>query len=112
MTEDEETAHQIAVTALSLAFGELASDWQATRIWEGGTPRIEYWSRAMHAYEAPMRRRIDTRERVVLKALLECEPFWMIETNLLAVFGLPTTRPRLYHFLQQQKGDDHDPFTR
>jgi hypothetical protein len=102
---DSDTAHKIAVTLLTIAFGgEPLQERGAAYNQEGGVRKIEYWGPHWLPKEVPPRREAITElQRQALEDIANCDAFWTIRTNLLDIFGLPDTRDQLRDVIHRQK---------
>ncbi|GAB4206023.1 MAG: hypothetical protein OHK0022_32660 [Roseiflexaceae bacterium] len=97
-----EQAEQVAQRLLELAFDEgQRRHWHASHTRKNGRRIITYKlpgelpARDLQGLNAP--------QRTVLRALLDHEPLWQHESNLLEVYGLPSCRPVLAEIMGSRK---------
>jgi hypothetical protein len=89
-------AHRIAEALLALAFGERAYVVHSEHR-SGAVARIEYRSKEELGSHA---RTFSELQRRVITAVVQCDEVWGIDSNLLEMFGLPSTRSELGALLE------------
>ena len=94
-----ETAHEVVEALLDHAFGKVVKPMSYSPVGRGPGDRLE--ARYDMVREPPMRQpdTLTRGQRTALTALVACEPFWEIATNLLMLYGLPMSRETLVEWL-------------
>jgi hypothetical protein len=93
LTSDDDDAHQIAHALLTLAFGERRIQAEGS-VWScesDGKIKIEYWG-LKGEVDPVSARSLEDIQGAALQALTASDPVWRVETNLFALFGLPSQR--------------------
>ena len=91
-TQDPEAAHTVAESLLDLAFDGKRVKPYGTLYSRGedGRRKIQFWDRRL-----PQVGEVTRPQRTVLEALVAHDPLWDIDSDLLALYGLPTSRGAL-----------------
>jgi len=100
--QDPEIAHEVAATALMMAFEtpDLSLYGRAYSL-RGDRPEIQYWGGPKEGQKTAPDEAISDEQAAILNAILCSAPFWVTKTNLLSLFGLPDAKKALRTFLQR-----------